>query len=95
MSLFKSLDELPCDPILGITENYLNDPREKKVNLGVGVYRDQKGRLTLMSAVSQAEALIFKEPKAKNYLPISGNKNYLSCLESLIFGNELPLFKER
>ena len=95
MSLFESLDELASDPILGITENYLKDPREKKVNLGVGVYRDQKGHLSLMSAVSQAEALIAKEKKAKNYLPISGNKNYLSCLESLIFGDKLPLYKEK
>src|SRR5260364_355227 len=55
MSLFSALTLAPRDPILGLTEAFNADPRPSKVNLGVGVYTDDKGRLPLLSAVRAAE----------------------------------------
>src|SRR5260363_70680 len=76
MSLFSALTLAPRDPILGLTEAFNADPRPSKVNLGVGVYTDDKGRLPLLSAVRAAEQRLFEAAAPHDYQPIDGNAAY-------------------
>ena len=71
-SLFASVEMAPRDPILGLNEQFNADPNPKKVNLGVGVYTDDQGKLPLLKCVAAAEKQISEAPKARGYLPIDG-----------------------
>ena len=67
-SLFESVELAPRDPIFGLTEQYNADTRPGKVNLGVGVYNDDHGRLPLLKAVRQAELANIEAASARGYL---------------------------
>ena len=86
MSLFSAVQAAPADPILGLTEKFNADQDPRKVNLGVGVYQDELGKLPLLAAVGAAEAKLSAEPKAKGYLPIDGLKLYDDDVKALAFG---------
>lgn len=86
MSLFDAVELAPADPILGLTEAYNADPNPHKVNLGVGVYLDENGRLPLLECVRIAEERLVKEAKAKAYLPIDGMPAYRDAVRELVFG---------
>lgn len=83
---FASLEAHPDDPILGLIELYKNDPRDTKVNLGVGVFLDEKGRLPLMKAVGAAEARLVERGAPHGYIPMSGLPGYCQRLQELVFG---------
>src|SRR2546423_86970 len=85
-SLFAAVDMAPRDPILGLTEQFNADPNPAKVNLGVGVYYDDDGKLPLLKCVTQAERQMAESPKARGYLPIDGIAAYDKAVQSLVFG---------
>ena len=62
MSLFSAVELAPRDPILGLNEQFNADPNPAKVNLGVGVYFDENGKLPLLKCVAEAEALMRPRP---------------------------------
>jgi aromatic-amino-acid transaminase len=76
----------PRDPILGLNEQFAADTNPNKVNLGVGVYYDDNGKLPLLQCVQQAEKRMMETPAARGYLPIDGIAAYDSAVRSLVFG---------
>ncbi len=76
----------PRDPILGLTEQFNADPNPAKVNLGVGVYCDETGKLPLLQCVRAAETAMTQAPKARGYLPIDGIAAYDHAVQTLVFG---------
>ena len=76
MSLFSAVEMAPRDPILGLNEQYAADPNPAKVNLGVGVYFDDNGKLPLLQCVQAAEKAMRDKPAARGYLPIDGIAAY-------------------
>ncbi|MHC4287129.1 MAG: aromatic amino acid aminotransferase, partial [Planctomycetota bacterium] len=67
--MFEKLEMAPADPILGLTEAFNNDANPAKVNLGVGVYKDETGITPVMNSVHRAEAMLLETDKSKGYLP--------------------------
>jgi aromatic-amino-acid transaminase len=86
--LFAAVELAPRDPILGLTEQYNADPNPNKINLGVGVYLDDQGKLPVLRCVAAAEQQLLESPKAKNYLPIDGMAAYDKAVQGLVFGAE-------
>lgn len=86
MSLFTAVEMAPRDPILGLNEQFNADTNPAKVNLGVGVYYDDNGKLPLLACVQSAEKTMMATPKARGYLPIDGIAAYDSAVKGLVFG---------
>ncbi len=86
MSIFTAVEMAPRDPILGINEAFAADTNPHKVNLGVGVYYDDNGKLPLLACVQAAETLMMASPKPRGYLPIDGIAAYDSAVKVLVFG---------
>ena len=86
MSLFTAVEMAPRDPILGLNEQFNADPNPHKVNLGVGVYFDDNGKLPLLQCVQAAEQAMMEKPSARGYLPIDGIAAYDSAIKNLVFG---------
>ena len=86
MSLFSAVEMAPRDPILGLNEQFNADPNPRKVNLGVGVYFDDNGKLPLLQCVQAAEKTLMATPTARGYLPIDGIAAYDSAVKGLVFG---------
>ncbi len=89
MSLLQRAELAPADPILGLTEAYNKDERTDKVNLGVGVYLDEDGKLPLMAAVREAQQRYLAKGLAHGYLPIDGLPAYREAVRDLAFGTEV------
>ncbi len=90
-SLFSSVEMAPKDPILGLTETFLADQRPEKVNLGVGVYYDDQGKLPLLRAVKRAEEARVAKGLPRGYQPIDGPAAYNKAVQALLFGNGSPV----
>ena len=86
MSLFSSVEMAPRDPILGLNEQYAADTNPQKVNLGVGVYFDDNGKLPLLQCVQAAEKAMMDKPTPRGYLPIDGIAAYDNAVKGLVFG---------
>jgi len=86
MSLFTAVEMAPRDPILGLNEQFGADTNPAKVNLGVGVYYDDNGKLPLLECVQIAEKQMMESPKPRGYLPIDGIAAYDSAVKGLVFG---------
>ena len=93
-SLFAAVDMAPRDPILGLNEQFNADPNPAKVNLGVGVYFDESGKLPLLKCVAAAEKLIFETLKPHGYLPIDGIAAYDKAVQGLVFGADSAAVKD-
>ncbi|SDC58073.1 aromatic amino acid aminotransferase apoenzyme [Pseudomonas guariconensis] len=91
MSLFSAVELAPRDPILGLNEAFNADPRTDKVNLGVGVYCNEEGRIPLLRAVIEAETQRAAQHASRGYLPIDGIATYDQAVQKLLFGAESPL----
>ncbi|MCL7714865.1 aromatic amino acid transaminase [Stenotrophomonas mori] len=91
MSFFANVEQVPGDPILGLTEAYNADARPTKVNLGVGIYYDEGGRIPLLRAVKQIEQQLAAEAKPRGYLPIDGLPAYTQATQKLVFGEDSEL----
>ncbi len=87
MSLFSAVEMAPRDPILGLNEQYAADTNPNKVNLGMGVYFDDNGKLPLLDCVQAAEKTMMAKPTARGYLPIDGIAAYDAAVKTLVFGD--------
>ena len=85
-SLLATVEMAPKDPILGVTETYNADPRPEKVNLGVGVYTDDSGKVPVLECVRRAEQQLAARARPRNYLPIDGLQAYDRAVQGLLFG---------
>ena len=94
MSFFSNVELVPGDPILGLTEAYNADSRTTKVNLGVGIYYDEQGRIPLLKAVQQVEQSLAAAARPRGYLPIDGLPAYTQATRELLFGKDSPLLAE-
>ena len=94
MSLFSAVEMAPRDPILGLNEQFAADTNPKKVNLGVGVYFDDKGKLPLLACVQAAEKALMDKAASRGYLPIDGIAAYDSAVKVLVFGAESAAVQE-
>ena len=92
-SLFDAVEMAARDPILGLNEQFATDPNPAKVNLGVGVYYDENGKLPLLKCVQEAEKLMMEAPKARGYLPIDGIAAYDKAVQGLVFGADSAVVK--
>ncbi|MGL6078111.1 aromatic amino acid transaminase [Methyloversatilis discipulorum] len=90
-SVFSSVEMAPRDPILGLTEAFNADTRTTKVNLGVGVYYDDAGKLPLLRAVRTAEEARMKNAPPRGYQPIEGAPAYNKAVQDLLFGQGAAL----
>jgi aromatic-amino-acid transaminase len=90
-SVFASVDLAPRDPILGLNEAFGADARTSKVNLGVGVYYNDEGKIPLLRAVKEAERVRVEAAQPRGYLPIEGIAAYDAAVQSLLFGAQSPL----
>jgi aromatic-amino-acid transaminase len=86
MSMFSAVEMAPRDPILGLNEQFNADINPAKVNLGVGVYYDDNGKLPLLQCVQTAEKAMMEAPKPRGYLPIDGIAAYDAGVKALVFG---------
>ena len=89
--MFENITMAPADPILGLTDAFKKDTNPQKINIGVGVYKDEVGNTPILKSVKQAEKILLDEEKTKTYLSIQGTAEYGKCVQELIFGksNEL------
>jgi aromatic-amino-acid transaminase len=92
-SIFNAVQMAPRDPILGLNEQFNADPNPNKVNLGVGVYFNDEGKLPVLRCVATAEAQQLAAPKAKGYLPIDGIAAYDKAVQGLVFGADSEAVK--
>lgn len=92
-TLFAAVDMAPRDAILGLNEQFNADPNPAKVNLGIGVYCDEQGRLPLLKCVQEAEKVMMEAPKARGYLPIDGIAAYDRAVQGLVFGTDSEAVK--
>ena len=93
MSLFSAVEMAPRDPILGLNEQFAADTNPAKVNLGVGVYYDDNGKLPLLACVQAAEKTMMDKPSARGYLPIDGIVAYDNAVKALVFGADSEAVK--
>lgn len=94
-SLFGAIDMAPRDPILGITEAFNADTNPAKINLGVGVYYDDNGKVPLLQCVQKAEAKLMEQPAPRTYLPIDGLAAYDKAVQELVFGADSAVIQEK
>ncbi len=94
MSLFSAVEMAPRDPILGLNEAFNADKRPDKVNLGVGVYTNEEGRIPLLRAVVEAEAALTAARAPRGYLPIEGIAAYDQAVQKLLLGNDSLLIQQ-
>ncbi len=93
MSLFSAVEMAPRDPILGLNEAFNADTRPYKVNLGVGVYYNEAGRIPLLKAVELAEKARAEAHAPRGYLPIEGISTYDSAVQKLLFGADSEIIQ--
>lgn len=93
MSLFSAVEMAPRDPILGLNEQFAVDPNPNKVNLGVGVYFDDNGKLPLLQCVQVAEKALVDQANARGYVPIDGIAAYDNAVKALVFGADSDVVK--
>jgi aspartate/tyrosine/aromatic aminotransferase len=90
--MFEKLEMAPADPILGLTDAFNKDPNPNKINLGVGVYKDEAGTTPIMNSVRKAEKILVETEKTKGYLPIPGAPAYGKVVQELVFGKDNKVF---
>jgi len=93
--MFETLSKAPSDKILALMGEYAADPRPTKIDLGVGVYKDEKGVTAVMSAVRKAEQRILENEKTKTYLGIAGNKGYGAAVLDLALADSVDRSRVR
>src|SRR5688572_2635914 len=94
-SLFAAMEMAPADPILGVTEAFHADPNPNKVNLGVGVYTDDQGKVPVLECVRRVEQKLAEQPLPRNYLPIDGIPAYDRAVQQLVFGADSPALRDQ
>lgn len=92
-SLFSSVEMAPRDPILGVNESFNADTNPAKVNLGVGVYTDENGKIPVLECVKRAEVAMAEKSAPRGYLPIDGIAAYDKATQALVFGADSDIVK--
>lgn len=92
--MFEHVTAYPGDPILSLNEDFQRDPRADKVNLSIGIYFDDAGKMPMMEAVSQAEKQLVAEQGNRPYLPMAGLAEYRTAIQALVFGNDAAALRE-
>ncbi len=92
-SLFAGVEELPRDPILGLTEAFVADKSPNRVNLGVGVYQDASGKTPLLACVKQAEEALLAKAAPHSYVPIDGLAAFDAAVAAMVFADSADLAK--
>ncbi|WP_267372398.1 MULTISPECIES: amino acid aminotransferase [unclassified Pantoea] len=93
--MFESISAAPADPILGLADLFRADDRPEKINLGIGVYKDETGKTPVLTSVKKAEQYLLENETTKNYLSIDGLADFARCTQALLFGNDSPLISAR
>lgn len=93
-SLFTAIEMAPPDPILGITESFNANKNPNKINLGVGVYYDDTGKVPLLECVRKAEAQLIEKLSPRTYLPIDGLATYDKAVQELVFGPDSTVIQD-
>jgi aromatic-amino-acid transaminase len=94
-SILADVEMAPRDPILGVTEAFHADPNPDKVNLGVGIYYDDNGKILLLECVRRAERQLLENSPPRGYLPIDGLPEYDRAVQALVFGVDSPAIKDQ
>jgi aromatic-amino-acid transaminase len=94
-SFLAGVEMAPRDPILGVTETFNADTNPRKVNLGVGVYYDDNGKVPVLECVRRAEQKLAETALPRNYLPIDGLQAYDRGVQELVFGKDSPALREQ
>ncbi|MBC0854301.1 amino acid aminotransferase [Pantoea stewartii] len=84
--MFESISAAPADPILGLADLFRADDRPNKINLGIGVYKDETGKTPVLTSVKKAEQYLLENETSKNYLSIDGLPDFAHCTQELLFG---------
>src|SRR5256884_6448976 len=87
-SMFERLESVIPDPILGLMAAFRADPDPRKVDLGVGVYRDDRGETPVLNAVREAEGAVLAHQTTKTYVAASGNAAFNEAIERLVLGDQ-------
>ncbi|WP_305845872.1 amino acid aminotransferase [Photobacterium kishitanii] len=93
--MFEKITAAPADPILGLTEEFKADPRTHKINLGVGIYKNEAGNTPVLATVKKAEAILLAQETTKSYLSIPGTPEYGLAVQQLLFGADSTLIAEK
>jgi aspartate/tyrosine/aromatic aminotransferase len=93
--MWQNIIAAPADSILGLTDAFKKDPSPQKVNLGVGVYKDEQGRTPILKCVKVAEKILLEQEGTKSYLPISGDPVYSNEVQKLLFGESAEVIINR
>ncbi|RZJ06675.1 MAG: aminotransferase class I/II-fold pyridoxal phosphate-dependent enzyme, partial [Rubrivivax sp.] len=91
--MFEHVDAYAGDPILSLNEAFQKDPRPNKINLSIGIYFDNEGRIPMLPSVRAAELAVVEAAGARPYLPMEGAANFRSAVQALLFGAEHPALK--
>ncbi|MBI3157904.1 MAG: aspartate/tyrosine/aromatic aminotransferase [Burkholderiales bacterium] len=91
--MFKHLDPYAGDPILGLNEAFQKDPRPHKINLSIGIYFDDAGRIPVLGCVRDAEVQLLAEAGPKPYLPMEGSAAMRAAVQALLFGADHPALR--
>jgi aromatic-amino-acid transaminase len=84
--MFEHVDAYAGDPILSLNEAFQKDPRAGKINLSIGIYFDNEGRIPMLHSVRAAELAVVEAAGARPYLPMEGAANFRSAVQALLFG---------
>ncbi|HLO94168.1 MAG TPA: amino acid aminotransferase [Burkholderiaceae bacterium] len=91
--MFQHVDAYPGDPILSLNEAFQKDPRAGKINLSIGIYFDNDGRIPMMESVRKAELAVVEAAGARPYLPMEGLASFRSEVQALLFGRDADIIK--
>ena len=92
--MFELISAAPADPILGLADLFRADNRPNKINLGIGVYKDETSKTTILTSVKKAEQLLLEKETTKSYLSIDGYPAFARLTQELLFGKENPIVTE-
>ncbi len=92
--MLEKMEMAPLDQILGLTELFQKDPNPQKINLSVGVYKDNQNNTPIFKAVKKAEQIILEKEKTKSYLPITGLPDFCDKTQKLVFGENSKLYEQ-
>ena len=84
--MFETLSALPPDAILVLIGEHQNDPRDNKIDLGIGIYRDESGQTPILNSVKKAERHVLDTQASKSYLGSGGNHDFNDAIQAVIFG---------
>jgi len=93
--MFEQVSMAPADPILGLTEAFKKDDRAEKINLGVGIYKNEMGQTPILDTVKQAEKRLLAEETTKSYLTIEGIAAYGDAVQTLLFGENAEIINSK